>query len=140
MYGIISCSGCRRKRIIDLYDKSTKCPYCGAVAVTKDMNILYRDEDQNVVRDALEASSGFVPEKKHIDENIDPMSSLEYKVEHTSDTKEKMRVIAEGLTRIKGTFTEEDVESLVPGKGEKYIKAMLTECMIYETKYGHYKM
>ena len=140
MYGIIACSNCQRKRIIDLYDGATKCPYCGQKANTKDAAILYRNEDQDVVRNVLDASTGFVAEERHIDENIDPMSTLEYKVEHTSDTVEKMRLIAEGLTRIKGSFTEDDVEALVPGKGQRFVKAMLDECMIYEVRYGVYKM
>ena len=140
MYGIIACSNCQRKRIIDLYDSTTKCPYCGQKANTKDAAILYRNEDQDVIRNVLDASTGFVAEEKHIDENIDPMSTLEYKVEHTSDTVEKMRLIAEGLTKIKGSFTEDDVESLVPGKGQRFVKAMLDECMIYEVRYGVYRM
>ena len=139
MYGIIVCSGCQRQRIIDLGDEVTKCPYCGDRSVTKKARIVYMNEDQSIVRGFLDASAGFVAEKRHMDESIDPMSSLEYKVEHTTDVREKMSVIAEGLTRIKGTFTVEDVDSLVPGKGEKYVKAMLDECMIYEVKYGMYK-
>ena len=75
-----------------------------------------------------------------MDENIDPMSTLAYKVEHTSDINGKMELIAEGLTRIKGTFTLEDVEELVPGKGEQYLKLMLTTCTAYEVGYGKYKV
>lgn len=140
MFGIITCSGCSRNRIINLCDETTACPYCGQKAVTKDMRILYSDRDQSKVRDALAYLSGTKPEeKKKIDRNIDPMSSLEYRVENTNDIKDKMLVIAKGLTEIQGTFTVEDVEKFVPGKGEKYLKAMLNACIVYETGYGKYR-
>ncbi|WP_177971175.1 hypothetical protein [Candidatus Methanarcanum hacksteinii] len=139
MFGIVTCSECGRHRIIDLYDDVTKCPYCNNKAVTKDLNILFQDRDQSIVRDALTSMSGIKVEKKKVDRNIDPMSSLEYRVENVNDIKDKMVVIAKGLTDIQGTFTQEDVERFVPGKGEKYLKTMLDECMVYEVGYGRYR-
>ena len=140
MFAIIACSGCLRKRIIDLYDDTTTCPYCGQRAVTKKVAIIYQNEDQSIVRNALAASEGtFNIERRKADGETDPMSTLEYKVENATDVYDKMQIIAEGLTRIKGSFTVDDVDALVPGKGEKFVKAMLTECMIHEIKYGIYK-
>ena len=140
MYGIITCKGCGRNRIIDLADDTTKCPYCSHQSITKNSIVLFSDSDQSVVRDALNSMSGIELEsKRKVDESIDPLSTLQYKVEHTSDVAAKMDLISEGLTRIKGEFTINDVEELVPGKGEKYVKAMLTECMIYEVGYGRYR-
>lgn len=139
MFGIIICGGCLKKRIIDLSDDVTACPYCGTKAVTKTSRILFKDNDQSAVRSALDEMTGFVSPKKKMDESIDPLSSLAYKVEHASDIGEKMMLISEGLTRIKGTFTIDDVEELVPKKGEQYVKAMLDSCMIYEVGYGRYK-
>lgn len=140
MFGIIGCSGCGRKRIIDLSTESTRCPYCGTKAVTERAAVFYKSCDQEEVRTVFDRASGFVmPEKKDVG-HIDEMSTLAYKVEHTSDVHEKMTLIAEELTRIKGTFTEEDVEELVPGKGEQYLKLMLTTCTAYEVGYGRYKV
>ncbi len=140
MFGIITCSGCGRRRIIDLSSDVSKCPYCNHKAITKNAAILFKSDDQNEVRAALNSSTGFVmPEKKDVSD-IDPMSTLAYNVEHTHDVHEKMELIAEELTRIKGTFTVEDVEELVPGKGEQYIKLMLTTCTAYEVGYGKYKV
>lgn len=139
MFAIISCS-CGKKRIIDLSDKVTKCPWCGAQKKTADAAIIYKSYDQAEVRDRYDRLTGFVPQEKKMDENIDPMSTLAYKVEHTSDINRKMELIAEELTRIKGTFTLEDVEELVPGKGEQYLKLMLTTCTAYEVGYGKYKV
>ena len=138
MFAIITCS-CGKKRIIDLSDKVTKCPWCGKEKKTADAAIVYKSYDQKEVRERFDAITGFIPQEKKMDENIDPMSTLAYKVEHTSDINRKMELIAEELTRIKGTFTLEDVEELVPGKGEQYLKLMLTTCTAYEVGYGKYK-
>ena len=139
MFAIITCS-CGKKRIIDLSDKVTKCPWCGKEKKTADAAIVYKSYDQKEVRERFDAITGFIPQEKKMDENIDPMSTLTYKVEHTSDINRKMELIAEELTRIKGTFTLEDVEELVPGKGEQYLKLMLTTCTAYEVGYGKYKV
>ena len=139
MFAIITCS-CGKKRIIDLSDKVTKCPWCGKEKKTADAAIVYKSYDQKEVRERFDAITGFIPQEKKMDENIDPMSTLTYKVEHTSDINRKMELIAEELTRIKGSFTLEDVEELVPGKGEQYLKLMLTTCTAYEVGYGKYKV
>ena len=139
MFAIITCS-CGKKRIIDLSDKVTKCPWCGKEKKTADAAIVYKSYDQKEVRGRFDAITGFIPQEKRMDGNIDPMSTLAYKVEHTSDINRKMELIAEELTRIKGTFTLEDVEELVPGKGEQYLKLMLTTCTAYEVGYGKYKV
>lgn len=140
MYGIIACSGCGRKRIIDMSVKESKCPYCGRISETERMKVIFKDESQKKVRDALSSLSGYAEDERPIDSGIDPMSSLAYSVEHTSDTSMKMELIAEGLTKIKGTFTEEDVDEIVPGKGEKYVRAMLGACIIYEVGNGRYSV
>ena len=140
MFGIVSCSECRRKRIIDLSTDYTKCPYCGKKAKTDNLAVIYQSPDQNEVRAAFDRMTGFVEPEKKKGEDKDPMSTLAYKVEHTSDINQKMELIATELTRIKGTFTIEDVEELVPGKGEQYVKLMLTTCTAYEVGYGKYKV
>ena len=140
MFAIIGCSGCGRKRIIDLDDDKTACPYCGKKVPTKNTAIIFKSDDQSEVRAAFDSVTGFVPPKKEKGEDKDPLSTLAYKVEHTSDINEKMLLIANELTRIKGTFTLEDVEELVPGKGEKYVKMMLTTCTAYEVGYGRYRV
>ena len=140
MFGIIGCSECGRKRIIDLSSESTKCPYCGNSVKTRLAAVIFKDPDQSVVRAAFDSYTGFVMPEKVKGEDKDPMSTLAYKVEHTSDVNKKMVLIAEELTRIKGTFTQEDVEELVPGKGEQYLKLMLTTCTAYEVGYGKYKV
>ena len=140
MYAIIGCSECRRKRIISLSDEYTTCPYCGKKARTDDMAVIFQSKDQAEVRAAFDSLTGFVKPEKKNGEDKDPLSTLAYKVEHTTDIDKKMELIAVELTRIKGTFTLEDVEELVPGKGEQYLKKMLVSCTAYEVGYGKYKV
>lgn len=139
MYGIIVCSECKRKRMIDLGCDRTKCPHCGHGADTKNVNILYKDEDQSRVRAVYSSMTGFVSEKMVKLEDTDPMSTLAFRVEHISDIGLKLKAVCDGLSEIKGTFTLDDVEEIVPGKGEKFIKIMLDECMIYEVSLGKYR-
>ena len=140
MFAIISCSECRKKRIVDLSDKYSKCPYCGTKVRNDDMAVIYQSNDQSEVRAAFDAVTGFTKPEKEEKDDKDPLSTLAFKVEHTSDINRKMELIATELTRIKGTFTLEDVEELVPGKGEQYLKMMLTTCTAYEVGYGKYKV
>ena len=140
MFAIIGCSECGRKRIVDLSDKFSKCPYCGKKVRTDDMAVIYQSIDQAEVRAAFDAVTGFVKPDKEEKDDKDPLSTLAYRVEHTSDIDRKMELIATELTRIKGTFTLEDVEELVPGKGEQYLKKMLVSCTAYEVGYGRYKV
>ena len=68
-----------------------------------------------------------------------PMKKLAYTVSHCSDTGMKMRTIADGLDEIFGEFTVDQIDSLVPGKGERFAEAMLDACLIYEVGYGRFK-
>jgi DNA-directed RNA polymerase subunit RPC12/RpoP len=141
MYGIITCSGCGKNRIIDLSDDVTACPYCNTKCETKNSVVLFSDFDQSTVRKMFESMTGFsgIEDKKDVG-GIDPLSTLAYKVEHTPDIGEKMNLISTGLTDILGSFTVDDVDELVPGKGKQYVGAMLNACMIYETEYGRYRV
>lgn len=125
--------------MVDLEDSKTVCPHCGRSSNTKDRKILYQDEDQGMVRAVFSSMTGFVPEEKVRTHDSDPMSTLAFKVDHISDVGLKLNAICDGLTEIKGDFTVEDVEEVAPGKGEKYVKIMLDECMIYEVSLGKYR-
>ena len=140
MFAIVGCPECKRKRIVDLSAENSACPYCGRRSKVDDLAIIFKSNDQAEVRAAFDHVTGFVKPEKEDREDADPMSTLAYKVEHTTDIDRKMELIATELTRIKGTFTLEDVEELVPGKGEQYLKKMLVSCTAYEVGYGKYKV
>ena len=136
MYAIVGCPNCRRTRMVDLSNAASACPYCGKRSTSDTLNIRFSHEDPSVVRDVMQGRES-VPER--VDgKDADPMKVLAFRVSHCKDVRGKMDIIITGLCEMKGEFTEEDVESLVPGKGEAYLKVMLDECMIHETRYGRY--
>ena len=147
MYGLAICSRCGRARVIDKSSKSSSCPYCNNSERTDKMVFIYECRDQETAREALAQASGFeapTPKeekaKKRKIEKADPYSTMIYQFEHSTDLDEKMVIIAKGLTKIKGTFTVEDVAEIVGEKhSEKYVAAMLDRCYIHEIGYGRYK-
>ena len=144
MYGLALCGVCRKPRVVDKSKATSSCPYCGANEKTKNLIFYFEHPDQDVVREALSQATGFTaPDdsgKKRKIEEADPYSTMIYRYEHCSDLDEKLTVIAEGLTGIKGTFTLEDVREIVGDKyAEKYVSAMLNRCIAAEVRIGEYK-
>ena len=140
MYGIVICAGCKRKRIIDMKNETSVCPYCDASCKTKNTTILFSDISQSVVRNVFNnADASKYPEPRKKGNDPDPLSTLVYEYERTSGTIEKLTVLANGLTRIKGTFTDADAEELFPGKGKAIIRSMADGGIIIELEYGTYK-
>ncbi len=133
MFAVITCSHCGNNRIVDLSVGRSTCPFCGNKNDVGNMVIKFKHNNPDVVRDFLQG-------KDLEATSNDPMSKLKYEVDHCRDVAEKMAIISEGLVKIKGEFTLEDIESLVPGKGEKYLSTMLENCMIYEVAYGRYRI
>jgi predicted nucleic acid-binding Zn-ribbon protein len=147
LYGLSICSRCGRARVIDKSSKSSSCPYCGNTERTDKMVFIYECRDQETARKALGEAAGFeAPSpkeeraKKRKIEKADPYSTMIYKFENSTDLDEKMQIIAKGLTKIKGTFTIEDVAEIVGDKhAEKYVSAMMDRCYIAEVRPGQYK-
>ena len=147
VYGLVICARCRKARVVDKSSKSSSCPYCGNTEKTDKMVFIFECRDQETAREALGQASGFEkPDakeeraRKRRIEKTDPYSTMIYKFEHTTDLEEKMQILAKGLTRIKGTFTVEDVAEIVGEKrAEKYISAMMDRCYIAEVRPGQYK-
>lgn len=143
MYGLALCGICRRPRVADKSFATSTCPYCNASEKTKDLIFYFESPDQDVVRQALSQATGFVPpdmvQKKKRIEEADPYSTMVYQYEHCSDLDEKLTILAEGLTRINGSFTLDDIREIVGDKAEKYVSAMLDRCIAAEVRIGVYK-
>jgi len=138
MYAAVLCSYCERKRIIDLKDAVTTCPYCSKRCDTSSIRILFKGETASAVREKLNEVSGVTEKKKEKGPDRDPMSTLQYHYDH-SKGMEKLTVLAEGLTRIKGTFTQSDVKCFEPDDAEKTIGMMLDNFLIIEVRHGTYR-
>ena len=61
-------------------------------------------------------------------------------VSRINDPEQKMSAAAEGLDRIKGEFTLDDIERIIPGQGRRFAEAMLESCLIHEVSYGRYRI
>lgn len=142
-YAVTPCV-CGRLRVIDLSSETSVCPYCGKSVVNNNVRKLFVDTDQRAVRDALAQLTGFeMPEEdpeaiKRIEE-ADPFSTLVYKYEECSDIELKMEILAKGLTELYGTFTLEDIKKVDRKNGERMLKAMIVQCIVFEPEPGRYK-
>ncbi len=147
-YGLILCGLCKRPRVIDLSNKVTTCPYCGYEERTAKGQIVFQSDSQSEVRKAMSKGLGadeLIPtrmeiaaQKRRIEES-DPYSTMVYRYEHAGDIDEKMSILSEGLTRIKGEFTLDDMMDVDPKKAEKLLSAMIDRGFVYETRPGFYK-
>ena len=103
----------------------------------------FESPDQDVVRQALSQATGFVPpdmvQKRKRIEEADPYSTMVFQYEHCSDLDEKLTILAEGLTKINGSFTLDDIREIVGDKAERYVSAMLDRCIAAEVRIGVYK-
>lgn len=138
MYAAVPCLKCGRTRIIDLSSVSSKCPYCGTVSETKAMRILLKGEDAREVREKLVAvtSPKEPPKEKRTD--IDPMSTLQYSYERAKGA-DKLTVLCEGLDRIVGSFTLDDVRIIDKENAEELIKRMMHSMLVIEERPGVYR-
>ena len=138
MYAIVTCPFCRNDRMIDLDIELTSCPFCGKKFKSNSLVVKFQHENQTIVRDVLHKKSE-VPVRDSSG-NTDPVKKLAYLVSVTNDPAEQITMIAKGLSEIYGEFTEEQVEMVIPGKGKKYTRIMLEECIIHEVGYGKFKV
>lgn len=103
----------------------------------------FESADQETVRAALDQATGFTApdtsEKRRRISHADPHSTMVYRYEHSRDLEERMEILAEGLTSIKGTFTLEDVREIDERNAEKLLEAMLDRCIVAEVRPGVYR-
>ena len=150
LFAVVQCSECRKPRIVDLSTKMSSCPSCGNTDAVDELRVIVRTRTQENARKELTKLTsarmmvGFdgkveSPRPKHARRSTDPWSTLERDYESAKGLESKMRVMSEGLTRVCGEFTEEDVLRLDPEKGARMLEMMLDTCLVHETSYGHYK-
>ena len=150
MFAVVQCNECRRPRIVDLSTKLSSCPSCGNTDVVENLRVIVRTRTQeNARRELTKLTSanmmiGFdgkleSPRPAHAKRSTDPWSTLERDYQLAKGLESKLRVMAQGLTKICGEFTEEDVLRLDPEKGDRMLKAMLDGCLVHEVSYGRYK-
>lgn len=138
MFAIIGCNNCKRKRIINTSSSATTCPYCNHKTMTKTAKIYFKNDDQSVVRSVLtNMTISNINKEEPLD--FDPLSTLTYMLKNSKNIDSKITIIAEELTKAKGTFELKDIEEIAPGKGKRYLEMMLASSIIHEVGYGKYK-
>lgn len=145
-YGLVVCSLCKRPRVADMSTVTSACPYCGYSERTGRMRVAMVSDDQSELRSALaDAAPADMPtaeerrERRRRIAEADPESTLAYRYEHASDIEERMEILAEGLTSLRGEFTLEDVEGFEPRRAERMLAAMLDRGYVHETRPGRYR-
>ncbi len=147
-FGLALCGACGRPRVLNRSNTSSTCPYCGCSERTSRIRIVFESEDPAEVRSALagatsrdeiEALEQDRAERRRRAEDDDPYSTLVFRYEHSSDMDERMDVMAEGLTRLKGDFTLDDMMEMDPRRAERMLPAMLSRGYIHEVRPGHYR-
>ncbi len=147
-YGLVLCGLCKRPRVVDMGHATTTCPYCNYSEKRGKARCVFESESQSEVRTAMARGSGAegemptevqIERRKRRIEEADPYSTMVYRYEHASDMDERMSVLAEGLTKVKGEFTLSDVEEVVGKRAEKMLSAMLDQGYVIETRPGFYK-
>lgn len=138
MFAIIGCNNCKRKRIINISSSATTCPYCNHKTMTKTAKIYFKNDDQSIVRNVFtNMTISNIDREKPLD--FGPLSTLNYVLKNTKSTDSKITIIAEELTKIKGTFELKDIEEIAPGKGKRYLEMMLASSIVHEVGYGKYR-
>lgn len=147
-YGLALCGACGRPRLIDKGLASSTCPYCGCSERTSRIRTVFESEDPDEVRGALTSATSpdevseleqEKRERRRKVEEDDPWSTFVYRYEHSSDIDERMDVMAEGLTRLRGDFTLDDMLEVDPKRAEKMLPAMLSRGYIHEVHPGSYR-
>lgn len=147
-FALALCGACGRPRLLDKTRASSTCPHCGCSERTSRIRVCLESDDQSVIRDALAgATSGSeleelrrdADERKRKMREDDPFSTMVYRYEHAADIDERMEIMSEGLTRIKGEFTLDDMIEVDPKRAKKMLPAMLARGYIFETRPGFYR-
>jgi hypothetical protein len=138
MFAVVVCPGCRKPRGIKLSSQKSTCPRCGRSIEVRKALIHFQSPDVREIKAFINAMSDFSPPVK--EENLDPWSVLRVRVKAERDPEERLHVIAYGLRGIKGTFTVDDIDILVPGKGADYLRLMIDHALVFEASPGHYQV
>lgn len=139
MFAVVVCPGCRKPRGIKLSSQKSTCPRCGRVIEVRKALIHFQSPDVREIKAFINAMSDFSPPVKE-EECRDPWIAMQDRIKSERDPEERLFVIASGLSEILGTFTVEDVERVVPGKGEAYLRLMVDHVIVLETSPGRYQV
>lgn len=138
MFAVVVCPGCRKPRGIKLSSQKSTCPRCGRSIEVRKALVHFKSPDAREIKEFIGTMSGYSPPVEKDSE--DPWSNLRDKAVAERDPEERLSIIASGLSRMLGTFDSEDIERLIPDKGESYLRLMVDHALVLETSPGRYQV
>jgi hypothetical protein len=146
-YGLIICPKCGMARGVEAEKKTTTCQ-CGREIELKRMKLKFLTDSPLELADsvaqanaALRGGGQLPPEKKP--NRKDPFFVIAERAKPVKDPIERMRIIAKGLTDLRGDFGIEDVRKVVSVLGkdsaEDIIARLKEHNLIYESGAGAYR-
>lgn len=146
-YGLLVCPRCGMAKGVEANRKTTTCQ-CGREIDLKRVKLKYLTDSPLELADsvakanaALRGGQQLPPEKRP--RRKDPFFVIAERAKVVKDPVERMKVIAKGLTDLKGAFGVEDVRRVVSilGKGsaEDVIKVLQKHNLVYEAADGKFK-
>ncbi len=146
-YGLLVCPKCGMAKGVEASKKTTTCQ-CGREIDLRRVKLKYVTDSplelaESVAKAnaALRGGQQLPPERKP--RKKDPFFVIAERAQSIKDPVERMKVIAKGLTDLKGAFGVDDVRRVVSilGKGsaEDVIKVLQEHNLVYETADGRFR-
>ncbi|HJX04248.1 MAG TPA: hypothetical protein VJ489_00350 [Thermoplasmata archaeon] len=147
-YGVVICPKCGMAKGVETRKKTTTCQ-CGREMVLSRMKIRFltdspselaaRVADTNA---ALRGGGKMPPEKRRPKKRAAHIELVESS-KSVKDPLERLHLVAEGLTKAKGTFDVRDLakvaDALGKGSADEVLRRLLEHNLIYEVEDGRYK-
>lgn len=147
-YGVIVCPACGKAKGVEADKKTTKCQ-CGREVDLVKTKLEFRTESPMELADAVAQANALLAggekltfEKKPRKKG--PYAAVSEKAKAVKDPLERLRIIAQELTMLKGDFDADDVRkvtNLIGRESAEDVIARLKEHgLVYETADGKYRL
>ena len=147
-YGVVVCPRCGMAKGVETRKKTTTCQ-CGREIVLRRMKLHFLTDSPSElaarVADANAAlrGGGKLPPERRRPKQKTPQAELVESSKSVKDPLERMHLVAERLTRAKGSFDVRDLarvsDALGKGTAEEVLRRLLEHNLIYEVEDGRYR-
>ena len=146
-YGVVVCPRCGMAKGVETKKKTTTC-HCGREIKLRRMKLRFQTDSPMELAEtvgkanaAIRGGGEMPPEKRP--RKKEPYSVIAERSQNAKDPADRMQLIAQGLTSLKGEFTEEDLGKVLQAIGKGSAKDMIAKLqqmsLIYETGDGKFK-
>ena len=146
-YGVIVCPRCGMAKGVETRKKTTMCQ-CGREIKLRRMKLRFQTDSPKELAESVGRANAAIrggeqlpPEKRP--RKKEPYSAIAERSQHAKDPVDRMQLIAQALTDLKGEFTEEDLGKVLQSLGKSSPKDMVAKLqqlnLIYETAEGKFR-